>query len=148
MQILTDSGYNNVLELSGGFDAWVKAGYPVVGKQPISDGEFTSITGHFTLDSKDTAGTLIPYGSVIYHWRNGITEVRGPDNGRLLLVRDAEAPTITMQSGTSKPATFIYKLPAGTTVDSGEGELKNETRFLLDGKVILTVISKFEELNE
>jgi len=56
LQILTDSGYSNVYELSGGFDAWVKAGYVVAGKQPISESEFTSITGHFTLDSKDTAG--------------------------------------------------------------------------------------------
>lgn len=148
MQILVEAGYSNVLELDGGFDAWVKAGYPIAGKQPIPDSQLTPITGHFTLNEKDSAGTLIPYGSVIYHWRNEITEVRDSNNIRILLIYDAEVPTITLQSGTSKPATFIYKLPTGATVSSGEGELKNETRFVLDGKVILTVISMLQELYE
>jgi len=148
VQILINAGYDNVLELDGGFDAWVKAGYSIASKQPIADGKFTSITGHFTLDTKDTAGTLIPYGSVIYHWRNGITEVRRPDNARILLVRDAEAASVLTASGKSTPVTFIYKLPQGTIAFSGEGNLKNETRFSLNGAVILTVISMLQELYE
>ena len=140
--MLLDNGYSNVFEMTGGFDAWTKAGYPAVTNIVYPAGLFTKVTGPFTLTSDETGGTSIPYGSVITHWRNGITEVTGPDNKRILLAKDSEAATVTTATGEVKYVTWIYKLPQGTTaIPNAEPGV---TKMMLNGQVILTIISKGE----
>jgi hypothetical protein len=41
-----------------------------------------------------------------------------------------------------------YRLPQGVAVSSGQGNSKNETRFSLDGAVILTVIGMPEDFHD
>jgi hypothetical protein len=140
--MLLDNGYNNVFEMTGGFDAWTKAGYPVVSNIVYPTGLFTKVTGPFTLTSDETGDTPIPSGSVITHWKNGITEVPSADNQRILLAKDSEAETVTTATGEVKPVTWIYKLPQGTTaIPNAEPGV---TKMMLDGQVILTIISKGE----
>jgi hypothetical protein len=140
--MLLDNGYSNVFEMTGGFDAWTKAGYPVVSNIAYPAGLFTTVTGPLTLTSDETGDTPIPYGSVITHWRNGITEVTSAVNQRILLAKDSEAATVTTVTGEVKPVTWIYKLPQGTTVVTNSEP--GVTKMMLDGNVILTIISKGE----
>ena len=50
---------------------------------------FTKVTEPFSVDPEAQGGFHIPQGSVIYHWANGITEVYGPDNKRILITKDS-----------------------------------------------------------
>jgi hypothetical protein len=76
---------------------------------------------------------------VIYHYANGITEVIGPDKQRILVALDADAAPITTSKGEVKPATWIYRLPEGTTASVGEGNSKT-TNMYLNGNLILTIV--------
>ena len=105
--------------------------------------EFTKVTAPFTIDPEQE-GFRIPQGSVIYHWANGITEVYGPDNTRILIARDAEATQIPAPGGPA-PATYVYYGPNGTIGDWDEST--NTMRiYLEDGALtlILTIIEKSE----
>lgn len=142
-------------QINGGFEAWLKAGYPtyaVVKTTPQSTTQttiqpttqFITITLPLTLVVSDAGGTHIPYGSVIYHWANGITEVYLPDGNRFFVAKDSEAAMVNTASG-AKPATWIYHLPDGATTSQGEGDSKNITEMYLNGNLILTVIVKTED---
>ena len=139
MQILLDNGYSNVVEINGGLEAWTKAGYPVVTNIIVSAGGFTKVTKPLSLIPNDTDGTPLPFGSVIYHYTNGVTEVAGPDKQRILVALDADAATITTSNGDVKPATWIYRLPESTTASVGEGNSKT-TNMYLNGKLILSIV--------
>jgi hypothetical protein len=119
-------------------------------QRPPSD-EFIKITAPLTVGEAPSPGepdvyngyaTYIPYGSVVYHWSNGITEVFGPDKKRIFIARDSEAAMIPHSTppGASRPggspATRSYQVPSGTLISSGV--------CLLDGKVILDVIHRPE----
>jgi rhodanese-related sulfurtransferase len=138
VQTLMDNGYSNVEEIEGGFTAWTQAGYSVATNLNLPDSLFTKITGSFNLVPNVTNGTPLATGSVITHWANGITEITGPDNKRVMLVRDSDAPTQTVSSG-EKPVTWIYSLPSGTTVATNTDP--GVTKFVLNTQVILTVIN-------
>lgn len=135
MQTLLDNGYTNVDEMEGGLTAWTEAGYPEVTSIVLPDSLFTKITSAFTLIPGATTGTPIPTGSVITHWVNGITEVTGPDNKRILLARDSDATMTVTESGNTA-VTWMYSLPAGASVQPGS----NETKMVLNGQVILTIV--------
>ena len=101
---------------------------------------FTKVTADFTVDPEASYGFHIPQGSVIYHWANGITEVYGPDNKRILITKDS----LVMHTppGGPAPTTRIYQLPNGASVDTDEsGKI---TRNYLDDTLILTIIEKDE----
>ena len=89
----------------------------------------------------DENTTVIPHGSVIYHWANGITELYGPDNERLFIARDSEASQPVAPGG-PKPATHILQVPSGAHV-SDEGD--NITKVYLGDATILTIINKSED---
>ncbi len=103
--------------------------------------EFDKITAPLTLDGTKP-GTDIPWGSVVYHWANGITEVYGADNKRIFIARDSEATQIAVPGGL-KPATHIYQVPSGAHITKGESD--NITEIYLDEVLILTVIEKSED---
>jgi hypothetical protein len=141
-----DNGYSNVFEMSGGFDAWDKAGYATAGSGVIPAALLTKVTGPFTLIAGDTEGTPIPYGSVITHWGNGVTEVTKPDNTRIVVAKDSEAAAITTSTGEVKPVTWLYRLPDGATM--APNSEPGITKFLLNGNIILTVINNRADFTE
>lgn len=121
----------------GGFDAWSKANYPVETSITAPATVITKITSPFSLISGDPGGTVIPTGSVITHYVNGYTDVVGPDKIRLYLLKDADMPTQTDAKGVVNSITKLIHLPSGATVD---GTTEGVTKFLIDGKVVLTII--------
>ena len=145
--MLMDNGYSKVVKLSGGYTAWEVLNNPVVNNVTLPEGVITKIIRPFTLTGDGVHGTPVPNGSVITHWANGITEVTGPDNKRIILAKDTEAPLVIMGSGTSKPATWVYIMPKGVIVPPA-GADKNITKMMLDGKLILTVIESPDAFKE
>ena len=106
---------------------------------------FTKVTEPFSVDPEVSYGFHIPQGSVIYHWADGITEVYGPDNKRILITKDSLAtyqhpgpPGGPFES----PTTRGYQLPSGTIGDWDESTKTDRT--YLNGVLILTVIEKDE----
>lgn len=109
--------------------------------------EFKKITAPLSLNEEENA-TVIPYGSVIIHWANGITEVYGPDNELIFIAGDSEAAMIAAPGG-HKPATHIYHVPSGAIIDEAAlpppwEEDSKITKVYLDG-LILTIIEKAED---
>jgi len=105
--------------------------------------EFDKITAPLTLDRTET-GTDIPWGSVVYHWANGITEVYGADNKRIFIARDSEATQIAAP-GRLKPATHIIQVPSGAHMTKGETDNVQEIYF--NEVLILTIIEKSEDFS-
>jgi hypothetical protein len=112
----------------------------------LSPIEFTKITAPLTLNGEEPS-TDIPWGSVVYHWANGITEVYGADNNRIFIAKDSEAAMLPHPSApgqpSESPATFIYQVPSGAHITKGESD--NITEIYLDEVLILTVIEKSED---
>jgi len=115
---------------------------------------FTKVTSMFSVDPEDEHGFQIPQGSTIYHWANGITEVYGPDNQRILITKDSlvnySHPTPQPAPGTSSPprspspTSHGYQVPNNSTIDSSEGDTIIRV-YSADGTLILTVIERPEE---
>jgi hypothetical protein len=111
--------------------------------------EYTIVTAPFTLNEDE--GTRIPHGSTIFHWKNGITEVYGPDDLLILIARDSEAadvPHSTVpdpKSGPS-PATHHYQVPSGSYISDG-GTVENDkiTEVYFNNEVMLTIIDRDED---
>jgi hypothetical protein len=57
----------------------------------------------------------IPYGSIIYHSKNGITTVFDANGNQLFAAKDANSPIIPTPSG-SMPATHIFGFPSGSAI--------------------------------
>jgi len=106
-------------------------------QQPSQELKFTKVTAPLSVNPEDPYGFHIPQGSVVYHWANGITEVYGPDNTRILIAKDSEATMIRHQ-----PATRTYHVPNGTW--GGPDESGKINRNYLDDTLILTIIEKDE----
>jgi hypothetical protein len=62
----------------------------------------TKITEQLTANAEGH-GTHVPWGSVLFHWANGVTELDGPDGSLLWLSRDAEAAQLPHPSGPGAP---------------------------------------------
>ena len=109
-------------------------------QQPSQELEFTKVTEPFCVDPEASYGFHIPQGSVIYHWANGITEVYGPDNTRILITKDS----LVMHNppGGPKPTTRTYYVPDGSIGDWDESTKTDRT--YLNGVLILTIIEKDE----
>ncbi|GAH34060.1 unnamed protein product, partial [marine sediment metagenome] len=111
---------------------------------------YKKITAPLSLNKGEENATVIPYGSVIYHWANGITEVYGPDNERIFIARDSEATMIAAPGGL-KPATHICHVPSGALVDEAglpppwDESSKITKVYLKDEGKILTIIEKSED---
>ncbi len=118
--------------------------------QPQSPPQFTKIDAPLTLDGTKP-GTDIPFGSVVYHWANGITEVYGPNNNRIFIAKDSEAadiphPTPPGSTGGPSPATHMYQVPSGTSISNEEVVgTDNVTKMYLGNTLILTIIEKSED---
>ena len=110
-------------------------------QQPSQELEFTKVTAEFSVNPEEQHVFHIPQGSVIYHWANGITEVYGPDNTRILIAKDSEAAQIPAPGGPA-PATRVYSVPNGTW--GGPDESGKIDREYLDDTLILTIIEKDE----
>ena len=108
--------------------------------------EFTKITAPLSLN-REKSGTGIPWGSVVYHWANGITEVYGPDNNRLFITKDSEVAMVPHPSGIGQPgespATHIYEVPSGAHISKGASD--NIMNIYLNGTMILTIIDISED---
>ena len=104
-----------------------------------SSPRFQIITEGFNLDKSQSGGTHIPFGAVIFHWSNGVTEVDGQDGTLLLLAKDAEAAIPPNPSGREIPATWIYQLPDGAILKVDPNN-PNISRDYLGDRLILTII--------
>lgn len=104
--------------------------------------QFSIITQSLTFG--DTSpGTNIPLGSTIYHWKNKITEVVGPDNSILFICKDAEAAQIPTPGAGARPATQVVGVPNGARVDQDPNN-KNVTKIYSGDKLIGTIVTKPE----
>ena len=106
---------------------------------------FTKVTEGFSVNPEASYGFHIPQGSVIYHWANGITEVYGPDNKRILITKDSlvTTPVPGPPGGPfESPTTRLYHVPNGTRGDWDESTKTD--RNYLDDTLILTIIEKDE----
>ncbi len=113
---------------------------------------FTKVTSMLSVDPEDEYGFQIPQGSTIYHWANGITEVYGPDNQRVLITKDSLVnyahPTPQPAPGTSapppspSPTSHGYQVPNGARIDHVSDSLVKI--YSADGTLILTVIDEPE----
>ena len=106
---------------------------------------FTKVTEPFCVDPEEQHGFHIPQGSVIYHWANGITEVYGPDNKRILITKDSlvTTPVPGPPGGPfESPTTRGYQVPNGTW--GGPDESGKIDREYLDDTLILTIVEKDE----
>lgn len=150
VQVTVSDGKGGIVTRSVDISVIVKHPSITPYQRPPSD-EFIKIIASLTVGEPPPPGepdvynghaTYIPYGSVVYHWSNGITEVFGPDKKRIFIAKDSEAARIFHPTppGASNPggspATYSYQVPNGTLISSGI--------CLLDGKVILTVINSPE----
>ena len=102
---------------------------------------FTKITAPLTLDGTKP-GTDIPWGSVVYHWADGITEVYGPDNNRIFIAKDSSAAVIIGPGG-GRAATHGYQVPSGARID-GDVMVGNDkvTKIYMGDSLIMTIIEK------
>ena len=111
---------------------------------PSEAQEYKKVTAPLYLYSEEDA-IFIPYGSVIRHWTNGITEVYGPDNELTFIAKDSEAEKMVTPGsppgGELKPATYIYHVPDGARIS----EDSKITKVYLGERLILTVINKSED---
>jgi hypothetical protein len=118
----------------------------------ISGCMFTKVTAPLSIDPEDQYGFHIPQGSTVYHWANGITEVYGPDNKRILITKDSLVnyahPTPQPAPGTNappvspSPTSRGYQVPNGARIDHVSDSLVNI--YSDDGTLILTVIEEPE----
>jgi hypothetical protein len=123
------------MALSGCVDS--TAGY-----QPpplTSPPQFAVVTAGFVFDDSE-AGTRLPWCSTIYHWKNGITEVIGPDNNLILIAKDAEAKQLPVPEGPA-PATHVYQVPSGSRSTS-EGKHQEVMTFYSGNDLIVTIVDK------
>jgi hypothetical protein len=95
-------------------------------------------------DQPGTPGTHIPLGSTIYHWKNKITEVVGPDNSVLFICKDTEVAQIPTPGGGPRPATRVYQVPNGAMISSDKNN-KSITRIYSGNDVIGTIVQKPED---
>jgi hypothetical protein len=103
---------------------------------------FTKVTEPFSVDPEASYGFHIPQGSIIYHWANGITEVYGPDNKRILITKDSLV--MGTPPGGPKPTTRIYDVSNGTSTREDWDESTKTDRIYMDDTLILTIIEKDE----
>jgi len=82
----------------------------------------------------------IPTGSVIHHFANGITEVRGPDNALVFKAIDSKTELIATPAGFLR-ASHVYHIPDGSSIDT-KG---NTDKVYLGDTRILTVIDEDRE---
>jgi len=109
---------------------------------------FTKVTEPFSVDPEASYGFHIPQGSVIYHWANGITEVYGPDNKRILITKDSlvTTPVLGPPGGPfESPTTRIYDVSNGTSTREDWDESTKTDRIYMDDTLILTIIEKDED---
>jgi hypothetical protein len=120
---------------------------PVLQRPPVD--EYVKVTASFAVsetpkppqtEHQNGPATYIQYGSIIYYWANGITEVFGPDGKRILIAKDSEATHEPVPAGVIAPVTHIISMPNdGSGTRSEEGSLTIEKHYL-DSVLILTII--------
>ncbi len=84
----------------------------------------------------------IPYGSIIYHSKEGITRVFDQKGKQVFSAIDKESPMVFTPGGIEKPATFISSVPNGAFVNH-----KGNITYVNDknGNLILTVINEYQD---
>jgi hypothetical protein len=92
----------------------------------------------------DQPGTHIPLGSTIYHWKNKITEVIGPDNSILFICKDTEVAQIPTPGGGPQPATRVLQVPNGAKISPDKNN-KSITKIYSGNDVIGTIVQKPED---
>jgi hypothetical protein len=109
---------------------------PSLQRPPVDD--YTKVIYSFYVGEppKSYSGneTYIPYGSIIYHWANGIAEVFGPDGRRILIAKDSEATQMPVPAGVIAPVTHVFGSDTGTkstTEEDSTQRRRNSMRAML-----------------
>jgi|GEM_PF-4200368 len=113
----------------------------VIPKQPL---QFTKITkGLIVSENATVPGTYVPFGSTLYHWANGITELYGPDNKLIFIAKDSEC-AVQYGPGGERPVTYGVQVPNGAVISTNKDD-KNIMTVSLHGQIILTIIKKTQD---
>ena len=92
--------------------------------------------------SSDQTFTKIPVGSIIYHYKSGITRVFDNHGTQILSANDKESPLEFTPGGGEKPATFISSVSNDAFINyQGNITYVNDK----SGKLILTIIDEYPD---
>lgn len=103
---------------------------------PDENTDSSSLIKTITVDSESSI-SKIPFGSIIYHSKNGITTVFDSDGTQLFSAEDKNAAEVITPQGES-PATYVHELPSGFI----KRVLDDKTFIFYKGELILTVIDE------
>ena len=78
---------------------------------PDENVDSSSLIKAITVNSKSSV-SKIPFGSIIYHSKDGITTVFDSDGTQLFSAEDKNAVKVITPQGES-PATYVHELPSG-----------------------------------
>ncbi len=105
--------------------------------------ETITISGILSLQGepdKAESGTYgIPFGSIVVHAADGITQVFDKDGDQLLSISDGRSEKIPTPAGVEKPCTWVHQIP-----DDSGAYYRGDTIFVLDpaGELILLIINE------
>jgi len=86
--------------------------------------------------SRSQTVSKIPYGSIIYHSKEGVTTVFDEKGKQLFAAEDAKSVKVTTPRSET-PATFVHEIPSGSIIKEQEGKIF----VIYNGKLILTLIN-------
>jgi hypothetical protein len=104
---------------------------------------FTIITEPLSVAPESIIGYLIPRGSIVHHYKDGIMKVFGPDGTLILKTQDSETPELPAPGGRKILATYQYIGPNG-----GRSEIVDDwtiKKYDANGELVLTIIDEIHK---
>lgn len=94
-------------------------------------------TAQMTAISMASGVNAIPFGSIIYHAKDGVTTVFDSKGNQLFTAEDAKSVRVSTPQNDA-PATFVHEVPSGSI----SREVDGTTYVFYNGELILTIINE------